>query len=595
VLTGPPSILVERCGERACRREMCSLDGQRSLGGAMRPRTNTILFAKVEDDVAASPQGSPRSTSSFRSSEPSSSSSESSETSEAEDSKELGLEGAPDGGQRRGSSKRRSSNSGMGKFQLKQMSTTRVASILKGFNFFQNYEAKVIAKLAQLVTQATHPEGTVIFRQGDPPGNCYALVSGQVGVFVNMPSGGDADDEEVAPGSPAAREEARKSRRASFVGSQATMTRRTSATITAEMAAILQASKPTVEGFSTYYPDLDLGTKVATLQAGSLVGELALLHDQKRSASLKCLQDTKMIIIHRREFENVLRGEMQRVQQEKEIFLLGHLPGLRHLAPAPKGRVRPHPSYYFQKTTVAKGHEFLKQGQMAEPQLHIVFNGTVERRRCEVKLGYADPVAEASRLAIMKASTPSRPRLSALRGLPSRPQSATSLGHSGTKQSFDVMSSKSKVVRRVGTLQVGAVFGSLSVVANLGEEPFTVVATSSVEVYSIGSEFARLPRKLIDTIQEQLLKSMHLQLKQLHSSRFAAEAPGLFQKPRPPKQGLGPLYWQVTPMLPGKDKDEDKRPRRPQSAIRSSSQPVRRVASPGKRPHTAPTARTLHH
>jgi len=64
------------------------------------------------------------------------------------------------------------------------MSASRVASLLKGFSFFNDFEEGVVTRLASVVEQARYPEGTVLFRQDDPPGNCYVIVSGQVGVYV---------------------------------------------------------------------------------------------------------------------------------------------------------------------------------------------------------------------------------------------------------------------------------------------------------------------------------------------------------------------------------------------------------------------------
>jgi len=103
-----------------------------------------------------------------------------------------------------------------------------------------------------------------------------------------------------------------------------------------------------------------LGEQVATLPAGSITGEIALLHEQPRSASLKCAVDTSFIIINKEQFGSVLKAEMQRAREEKVNFLLEHLPGLRDV-PVSRPGGRPHPSYYFKKATVAKGHEFLKR------------------------------------------------------------------------------------------------------------------------------------------------------------------------------------------------------------------------------------------
>lgn len=401
----------------------------------------------------------------------------------------------------------------------KSMSSSRVASILKGFPFFQDFEDGVVTRLAAVVEQAKFPAGTVLFRQDDPPGNCYVVHVGSIGIFVKATQ--DEDDEEPPPPAPVP---ARKSyaARASVPDVPSPYVSEDSAPSRKSVVRIPKLSRHTsnpaideleleklvirqrtFEGFSLYHAGSDLGTHVATLQAGSLTGEIALLHEQPRTASIKCLQDTSMIIIGKAEFESVLKAEMQLAREEKLNFCLDHLPGLRQVPVLIRGG-RPHPSYYFRKVSVSKGHEFLRQGQVADDAIHIVFKGCLELRRTEPSSNVATVGLSST---VMKRSCMARPRSAVLRDLANaRPKAQ------------DEAMYKPQIMRHVGTLQAGGVFGSLPLTE---AEPFTVVAKSGVEVFSVTADIARLPRKLLIAVQEYLTQATTYRLERLNTSRCA--------------------------------------------------------------------------
>ncbi|CAE7215298.1 BCY1, partial [Symbiodinium sp. KB8] len=62
----------------------------------------------------------------------------------------------------------------------------------------------------------------------------------------------------------------------------------------------------TVEGFSTFTEESNLGDQVNTLEAGSVFGEVALLSEAPRSASIRCSADCELLLFNARVFRKVL-------------------------------------------------------------------------------------------------------------------------------------------------------------------------------------------------------------------------------------------------------------------------------------------------
>merc|ERR1719454_789619 len=185
------------------------------------------------------------------------------------------------------------------------------------------------------MTTMSKRSGTVLFRQGDPPGNCYVVLNGEAGIFVR------SEEEELA--------EEVISPRATISGIK------------------------TVEGFSVYNEESRFGTEIGVLGPGTLVGELALLNDGPRSASVRCLRDSDFLVIRRSDFDNVLKEEMVRKGDEKLRFLMEHVPGMPDV-PVPKsGAKGPHASYFFKKATFPRGHCFFNEGAVAEPSIILIY------------------------------------------------------------------------------------------------------------------------------------------------------------------------------------------------------------------------------
>jgi CRP-like cAMP-binding protein len=351
-------------------------------------------------------------------------------------------------------------------------------AILGSFKFFQDLDPGLQAALPSIITSMSKRAGTVLFRQGDPPGNCYIVMSGEAGIFV-------ASEEEPVGDSP-------------------------------ESPKSISGTK-TVEGFSTYNEETNFGPQIGSLGPGTLCGELALLNDQPRSASIRCVQDTDFLVIRRSDFDNILKEEMVRKGDEKLKFLMAHMPGMRDVTVPKSGAKGPHASYYFKKACFQRGHCFFQEGAVAESSITLLYKGTVECRRSEhapIGVGAALPTL-ASTPAFHADHLPGGAKLGNFRksvGMVARSNYQSSL------QSMARVQEVHETVNRLGVLMPGSVFGSLPLQE---KEPFTVSVTSQqCEVFMCsGQDLSKLPRKLLDTVREYIAQAAAWRLKSHQSTQ----------------------------------------------------------------------------
>eukprot|EP00930_Biecheleria_cincta_P055114 TRINITY_DN41476_c0_g1_i1.p1 TRINITY_DN41476_c0_g1~~TRINITY_DN41476_c0_g1_i1.p1 ORF type:complete len:954 (-),score=170.71 TRINITY_DN41476_c0_g1_i1:109-2970(-) len=278
----------------------------------------------------------------------------------------------------------------------------RALDILSKSPFFRDMEKQrvgILQKLAKVAVFRRETPGQLLFRQFDPPGSCYVVAEGSVGVYVkkgqpNTPRPGPRDaknyrsltdsinaraevtppesrtlskasgsdgvgasgdaEESAAEGSPQAhRPSTQRSkenaawgigassaapaagkRRLSFQSQKLTPLAFSASAIAkdAEDEKSKKRSKETpaweivresqskdengrpvwltVDGFSIFAEDSDLGKNVATLEVGSIIGEVALLNDAPRTASIKCLEKCEFLIVRAKSFRKVLADFM---------------------------------------------------------------------------------------------------------------------------------------------------------------------------------------------------------------------------------------------------------------------------------------------
>eukprot|EP00440_Ansanella_granifera_P042522 gb/GFBE01046095.1/.p1 GENE.gb/GFBE01046095.1/~~gb/GFBE01046095.1/.p1 ORF type:complete len:506 (+),score=111.03 gb/GFBE01046095.1/:1-1518(+) len=355
---------------------------------------------------------------------------------------------------------------------------TEAASLsrtLSAFKIFKDLDPAVLSTLPEVVTSIFCKAGTVLFRQGDPPGSCYVIISGMVGIYA-------MSEEEIAN------------------ESQSQKAHRLAATSDGSLLDFLPGHK-TVDGFSRYHEDSSLGNRVAKLGPSNIAGELALMNDQPRSASVQCMQDCEFLVIRRVDFDNVLKEEMVKKGDEKLRFLMEHLPGMAEVA-VPKPGGKPHASYVFRRAKCQRGHTFLVQGTTAEPHIWAVFKGSVEFRRAETLRGAN---GEMSMPSLLPGKSLSPLRKKGLKKTSSAPR-LHGIGRDGNVAAEANDADPNGVMSRRGVLVAGGVFGSLPIPA---PEPFTVRVTSPIcEVFYISAaDYSKIPRKLLDTLQEYVASS----------------------------------------------------------------------------------------
>jgi|Transcript_107211 CRP-like cAMP-binding protein len=284
-----------------------------------------------------------------------------------------------------------------------QRSFFQIQQLLRGLKIWKDLDANVQQKLPNIVYKVSEKRGAVVFNQGDVPGHCYIVMSGDVAIWIK-----DEDDKkppEDDKKQPAANTEASSpsnSSKSSDSEEEKEETpivnrgRRGSVPAVLPTAVGRRGSVPSLAGgpvptfarpnFGRRHsapliefkapPAMGYGKQVATLGKGAIFGELALLNGQPRSATVTCVTDCEFLIIERAEFDAVLKREMERIREEKVSFLRDHIPGVRE---TPAQRIDKM-MYCFVKEAFPKGHVFLRQGEVAQRSVFLVVSGLVELR-----------------------------------------------------------------------------------------------------------------------------------------------------------------------------------------------------------------------
>lgn len=208
---------------------------------------------------------------------------------------------------------------------------------LRKATFFKDMERQkkgIIHKLAKVSRIHEECAGQVLFRQGDRAAGVYLLTQGSSAVLVRDPSKPETPRQKDVKGLSTltqVRQEAKtESRRGAWeyrppqeLGRSETKRQTEISEMSAkihekiapkqkilrrDLSSSAQGAQAyvTVEGGNTFTEDSKLGVQVNVIEAGSVFGEVALLSDAPRSASIKCLEDCEFVAVKASTFRKVL-------------------------------------------------------------------------------------------------------------------------------------------------------------------------------------------------------------------------------------------------------------------------------------------------
>mmetsp|Transcript_50059 Transcript_50059/g.116831 ORF Transcript_50059/g.116831 Transcript_50059/m.116831 type:complete len:522 (-) Transcript_50059:107-1672(-) len=228
----------------------------------------------------------------------------------------------------------------------------RALALLQRSTFFKNLEPEVLAELPRMASFMEAPKGAVVFRQGDPPANCWLIVRGEVGFYISQ----SVPDSARLP-----------------------------VTHGYEHVVVAMPWEETIrvrtlDGTSTTSMETNLGKCVNKARSGAVFGELALMKkDATRKASAKCHTNCEFLLLPASAFTKA-KDRLLQLQEMKKRFLNKFVPEMKGF-PEPGPFDPPHPSFYFNKLKVDEEYFFLKQGERDSRVIYVIHKGNVHLRR----------------------------------------------------------------------------------------------------------------------------------------------------------------------------------------------------------------------
>lgn len=208
----------------------------------------------------------------------------------------------------------------------------RQVELLKNDDMFQELDPAVWAKMPSMMTQAYERRGQVLFREGDPPGRCYVVVTGEVGIWRKL-----SPEEELQAEKEETKETLKQAKRNEF------------------------------------------GTHLVTLGPGAMFGELAVLQGVPRAATATCEEDCELLFLEQADFERLLKKELSRLREDRLSFLHLHLPGMKSLA----YNIAETVLRCFRKAVFQKGQVILEQGKDCNKAVFLIFSESAELWRSD--------------------------------------------------------------------------------------------------------------------------------------------------------------------------------------------------------------------
>lgn len=285
--------------------------------------------------------------------------------------------------------------------KVRQLATA-VRRLLKEFDLFKDLEAPVQENLSEIVRYFPVQAGKVIFEQGDAPDLCYIILSGEVTVWTAkvVESRHHVHDLTLVAGEEKIEEYKKDGEY--FVRPPLTFAGLLAREKSTGLGNMLSAAAKEVEANmpdaargrskdrnkrlslkSTALPlfasleDVILqatNNAVATLGPGTIFGELALMNDDPRNATVSCYNNCEFLVMEKKHFDAILKAHIVMARDNKFKFLRDIVPGVRNLSSEAIDKLL----YHFAKESVPRNHFFLEQGEIMDGSIYFIWQGSVE-------------------------------------------------------------------------------------------------------------------------------------------------------------------------------------------------------------------------
>lgn len=376
------------------------------------------------------------------------------------------------------------------------MDVARATGILQSVEIFNKLEERtpgIIHTLAKSAEFTSEVKGQVIFRQGDPGKSCFMLVKGQVTVHVRK--GAKGYNQPPTPRSGG--------------GELPTLTEwRRTGLEAFDAASRQEQSFRTTEGFSSFSKESDYGDMVNWLRVGTLFGELALQNTEPRNATIMCSQDCELLRLRKEDYLSAIQGSKQKIY----FFDRFLLPFRENADKRAQGAMTQHPSLLFADEIFRDGQTITTQGVIAEPKI-FVLGASARAEFCRYQNSGDNPAYFLSKRPQSAPNQKANRCRALLRDDLERCRHDQELRHCAavfpTEEEMEVCH----------VLKEGGIFGTLAAVANVGPEPFSIVARcpdESCTIYTLdGAGMQKIHPKLLEALRDLIAEDNALRTRRL--------------------------------------------------------------------------------
>lgn len=243
----------------------------------------------------------------------------------------------------------------------KKSDPQKAREFLRKIAYFTDLEKHVpslIANVSHVAEFVFVKAGDVLFREGDPAGNLFYVVKGEVSIYKRPGTG---------PGTPRGPDDVRDDDM-DTVGCFCRFRKKP------EESFQSYERLRTFEGYSTFSALSDLGNCVACLGPGKTFADEALKNSDPRNASVRCNKDCEFLIVHKTKFDLSLC---------EKVSFFKNIPGFIEYEANLDREVDPmnHPAGIFRLQNLTCGDIILKEGRFEDLAMFVIKKGTVEFRR----------------------------------------------------------------------------------------------------------------------------------------------------------------------------------------------------------------------